>query len=144
MRKTVSLVLAICGTLLLLLIFGLGRFVYIHTAHQSFSSIAETGPQTTIHLAENDTEVPLNDDNQKTAIIKLLSEQTYTPYPHFFKPSQNKLTANRLTVTFENGNSISISTDGYVFINGNLRGIKGDGGRELYHELFILFYPTAA
>lgn len=144
MRKNVSLILAICGTLLLLLILGFGRLIYIHTAQQPFSSIAETGPQTTIKLAENDTEVPLNSEKQQAAIIDLLSQQTYTPYPHFIKPSKNKLTANRLTVTFENGNSIGLSTDGYVFVNGNLRGIKGDNGVELYHELFVLFYPTAA
>ena len=66
-------------------------------------------------------EVPQTDDNQKTAIIQLLSEQTYTAYPHFIKPSQNKLTANRLTVTFQNGNSIGVNTDGYVFVNGKLR-----------------------
>ena len=31
------------------------------------------------------------------------------------------LTANRLTVTFQNGNSIGVNTDGYVFVNGKLR-----------------------
>ena len=129
MRKTVSLVLAICGTLLLLLLFATGRLIYTHVYSQDFSDIAETGPQT--------------DDNQKTAIIQLLSEQTYTAYPHFIKPSQNKLTANRLTVTFQNGNSIGVNTDGYVFVNGKLRAIKSGDGRNLYHDLFVLFYPTA-
>ena len=118
MRKTVSLVLAICGTLLLLLLFATGRLIYTHVYSQDFSDIAETGPQSTITLTENDVEVPQTDDNQKTAIIQLLSEQTYTAYPHFIKPSQNKLTANRLTVTFQNGNSIGVNTDGYVFVNG--------------------------
>ena len=88
-------------------------------------------------------EVPQTDDNQKTAIIQLLSEQTYTAYPHFIKPSQNKLTANRLTVTFQNGNSIGVNTDGYVFVNGKLRAIKSGDGRNLYHDLFVLFYPTS-
>ena len=129
MRKTVSLMLAICGTLLLLLLFATGRLIYTHVYSQDFSDIAETGPQT--------------DDNQKTAIIQLLSEQTYTAYPHFIKPSQNKLTANRLTVTFQNGNSIGVNTDGYVFVNGKLRAIKSGDGRNLYHDLFVLFYPTA-
>ena len=123
MRKTVSLVLAICGTLLLLLLFATGRLIYTHVYSQDFSDIAETGP--------------------KTAIIQLLSEQTYTAYPHFIKPSQNKLTANRLTVTFQNGNSIGVNTDGYVFVNGKLRAIKSGDGRNLYHDLFVLFYPTA-
>ena len=132
MRKTVSLVLAICGTLLLLLLFATGRLIYTHVYSQDFSDIAETGPQSTITLTENDVEVPQTDDNQKTAIIQLLSEQTYTAYPHFIKPSQNKLTANRLTVTFQNGNSI-----------GKLRAIKSGDGRNLYHDLFVLFYPTA-
>ena len=88
MRKTVSLVLAICGTLLLLLLFATGRLIYTHVYSQDFSDIAETGPQSTITLTENDVEVPQTDDNQKTAIIQLLSEQTYTAYPHFIKPSQ--------------------------------------------------------
>ena len=144
MRKTVSFVLAVCGTLLLLLLFGIGRLIYVNVAHQSFSDIAQTGPETTLILTENDTEVPLPGDSQKAAIIELLSEQTYVPYPHLIKPSQNRLTANRLTVTFQNGNSIGVNTDGYVFINGKLRGIKGDRGQELYHKLFVLFYPTAA
>ena len=143
MRKTVSLVLAICRTLLLLLLFATGRLIYIHVYSQDFSDIAETGPQSTITLTENNVEVPQTDDNQKTAIIQLLSEQTYTAYPHFIKPSQNKLTANRLTVTFQNGNSIGVNTDGYVFVNGKLRAIKSGDGRNLYHELFVLFYPTA-
>ena len=100
MRKTVSLMLAICGTLLLLLLFATGRLIYTHVYSQDFSDIAETGPQSTITLTENDVEVPQTDDNQKTAIIQLLSEQTYTAYPHFIKPSQNKLTANRLTALY--------------------------------------------
>ena len=133
MRKTVSLVLAICGTLLLLLLFATGRLIYTHVYSQDFSDIAETGPQSTITLTENDVEVPQTDDNQKTAIIQLLSEQTYTAYP----------TANRLTVTFQNGNSIGVNTDGYVFVNGKLRAIKSGDGRNLYHDLFVLFYPTA-
>ena len=49
MRKTVSLVLAICGTLLLLLLFATGRLIYTHVYSQDFSDIAETGPQSTIH-----------------------------------------------------------------------------------------------
>ena len=67
MRKTVSLVLAICGTLLLLLLFATGRLIYTHVYSQDFSDIAETGPQSTITLTENDVEVPQTDDNQKTA-----------------------------------------------------------------------------
>ena len=121
MRKTVSLMLAICGTLLLLLLFATGRLINTNVYSQDFSDIAEPGPQSTIPLTENDVEVPQTADNQKTAIIQLLSEQTYTTYPHFIKPSQNKLTANRLTVTFQNGNSIGVNTDGYVFVNGKLR-----------------------
>ena len=58
MRKTVSLVLAICGTLLLLLLFATGRLIYTHVYSQDFSDIAETGPQSTITLTENDMEVP--------------------------------------------------------------------------------------
>ena len=126
MRKTVSLVLAICGTLLLLLLFATGRLIYTHVYSQDFSDIAETGPQSTITLTENDEEVPQTNDPQKPANIQLLREQTYTAYPHFIKPSQNKLTANRLTVTFQNGNSIGVNTDGYVFVIGKLRAIKPD------------------
>ena len=143
MRKTVALVFAICGTLLLLLLFATGRLIYINVYHQDFSDIAETGPQAVITLTENDVQVQQNGDAQKNAIIELLSRQTYTAYPHFINPSKNKLTANRLTVTFENGNSIGVNTDGYVFVNDKLRAIKGGGGRELYHDLFVLFYPSA-
>ena len=53
MRKTVSLVLAICGTLLLLLLFATGRLIYTHVYSQDFSDIAETGPQSTITLTES-------------------------------------------------------------------------------------------
>ena len=42
MRKTVSLVLAICGTLLLLLLFATGRLIYTHVYSQDFSDIAVT------------------------------------------------------------------------------------------------------
>ena len=48
-----------------------------------------------------------------------------------------------LTVTFQNGNSIGVNTDGYVSVNGKLRAIKSGDGRNLYHDLFVLFYPTA-
>ena len=42
MRKTVSLVLAICGTLLLLLLFATGRLIYTHVYSQDFSDIRFT------------------------------------------------------------------------------------------------------
>ena len=47
------------------------------------------------------------------------------------------------SVTFDNGSSISVNADGYVFVNGKLRAIKSGDGRNLYHDLFVLFYPTA-
>ena len=87
MRKTVSLVLAICGTLLLLLLFATGRLIYT-TFTARTSDIAETGPQSTITLTENDVEVPQTDDNQKTAIIQLLSEQTYTAIRTLSSPAR--------------------------------------------------------
>ncbi len=84
MRKTVSLVLAICGTLLLLLLFATGRLIYTHVYSQDFSDIAETGPQSTITPSPRMTwryRKPMT--TRKPLIIQLLSEQTYTAYPHF-------------------------------------------------------------
>ena len=61
-----------------------------------------------------------------------------------FKPGDDQLTASRLTVTFENGNAIGVSADGYVFVNGKLRDIEGSRGQEFYHLLYVLVYPNAA
>ena len=47
MRKTVSLVLAICGTLLLLLLFATGRLIYTHVYSQDF--FRHRGNRTAIH-----------------------------------------------------------------------------------------------
>ena len=52
-------------------------------------------------------------DGAQLAVDEHIAVRIYA-YPHFIKPSQNKLTANRLTVTFQNGNSIGVNTDGYV------------------------------
>ena len=60
MRKTVSLVLAICGTLLLSAAVRHRTFDLYPRLQPGLSDIAETGPQSTITLTENDVEVPAN------------------------------------------------------------------------------------
>ena len=97
MRKSTALGFALCGTLLVILLFIAGRMLYLKFYHQSFTDIA----------------------------------------------GDDKLTANRLTVTFENGSSISVNADGFVFVDGKLCDIEGGRGQEFYHKLYILFYPNA-
>ena len=128
MRKMTALGFAICGTLLLVLLFVAGRMLYINLYSQSYADIAGTGTPTTLSVTENDT---------------ALSPVTDKQYPHFFKPGSERLTANRITVTFENGNSIGVNADGYVFVNGELRDIEGRRGQEFYHKLYVLVYPNA-
>ena len=125
MRKSMALGFAICSTLLLILLFLAGRMLYIKFYHQSYADITDKTTQTVVTLTE------------------LLSGYTYTQYPNLFKPGKEKLTSNLLTVTFENGNSIGVNADGYVFINGELRDIEGSRGQEFYHKLYLLFYPNA-
>ena len=144
MRKSTTLGFALCGTLLVILLFIAGRMLYIKFYHQSFTDIAGKGVQASLMLSENDTSLPaVTDEKQIASYTDLLGGYTYTPYPHFFQPGDDKLTANRLTVTFENGSSISVNADGFVFVDGKLRGIEGGRGQEFYHKLYILFYPNA-
>lgn len=144
MRKTWTLGLAICGTLLVVLLFITGRMLYIKFYHQSYTDITDKTTQTTLVLSENQTELQtVTDPALLDSITSLLKGYTYTQYPHFFKPGADKLTANLLTVTFENGSSIGVNADGYVFVNGDLRDIEGSRGQEFYHKLYVLFYPNA-
>lgn len=144
MRKSTALGFALCGTLLAVLLFVTGRMLYIKYHTQSYDKIAGRGMHYELTLTENDTVLQtVTDEDQISAYAALLSSYTYTEYPHFFKPDGNQLTANRLTVTFENENSISVNADGYVFVNGKLRDIEGSRGQEFYHKLYILFYPNA-
>ncbi len=144
MRKMTALGFAICGTLLLVLLFVAGRMLYINLYSQSYADITGTGTPTTLSVTENDTALsPVTDPGQISDFTALLSSYTYKQYPHFFKPGSERLTANRITVTFENGNSIGVNADGYVFVNGELRDIEGSRGQEFYHKLYVLVYPNA-
>ena len=138
MRKSTALVFAVCGTLLLILLFIAGRTLYIKFYNQSFADIAGSTAPAVLTITENDTELPA------VTATALLGGYTYKQYPHFFKPDSSQLTANRITVTFENGNSIGVNADGYVFVNGELRDIEGSRGQEFYHLLYVLVYPNAA
>ena len=144
MRKFTALGFASCGTLLLILLFITGRMLYIKFYDQSFADIAGSGTPSSVTLPENSTEVQtVTDPAQIARYADLLASYTYVQYPHFFKPGDEQLTANRLTVTFVNGNSIGVNADGYVFVNGELRDIEGSRGQEFYHKLYLLFYPNA-
>ena len=145
MRKFTALGFAICGTLLLILLFIAGRMLYIKSYDQSFSDIAGNGTVASLVVTENSTELQtVTDPGQIQEFTSLLGSYTYTQYPHFFKPGNERLTANRITITFENGNSIGVNADGYVFVNGDLRDIEGSRGQEFYHKLYVLVYPNAA
>ncbi|MDY3619287.1 hypothetical protein [Agathobaculum sp.] len=144
MRKSTALAFALCGTLLLVLLFVAGRFLYINNHSQSLEKIAGKGVQESLLLVENDTELGAVDDPARVSdIIALLSGYTYTEYPKFFHPQEYELSASRLTVHFGNGHSIGVNADGYVFVNGKLRDIEGSRGKEFYHKLYLLFYPNA-
>lgn len=144
MRKATAFGLAICSTLLVVLLFITGRMLYIKLYDQSFSDIAGKSAQTELLLSENDTALPaVTDEKQIAAFTELLGGYTYVPYQKFFSPADEQLTANRLTVTFGNGASIGVNADGYIFVNGRLRAIEGGRGQELYHKLYVLFYPNA-
>ena len=144
MRKSWALGLAICCTLLVVLLFIAGRMLYIKFDHQSYADITDKTTQTSLILTENQTELAtVTDPDTVESITALLSSYTYTQYPHFFKPDTEQLTGNLLTVTFSNGNSIVVNVDGYVFVNGKLRDIEGSRGQEFYHKLYQLFYPNA-
>lgn len=145
MRKNTALGFAICGTLLLLLLAFFGRMIYINIHVQTFDQIAGRGIHHTLQLTENETSLlDVTEERRISEYVDLLDDYTYTEYPHLFQPQEEKLSANRLTVTFENGNSIGVDADGYIFVNGDLHGIEGDRGQELYHKLYLLFYPNAA
>lgn len=144
MRKTTALLFALCGTLLILLLCIAGRFLYINHHTQTLEKIAGKGVQDALVLSENETQLrTVSEAAQINELLALLSSYTYKEYPHFFQPRDNELTANRLTVTFQNGNSVSVSADGYIFVDGKLRDIEGGRGQEFYHKLYVLFYPSA-
>ena len=144
MKKSTGLLFALCGTLLFVLLFITGRMLFIKLHTQSLEQIAGRSIQHELVLTENDTVLPtVTDENAVSSFIDLLAAYTYTEYPHFFKPDTEKLSANRLTVTFENGHSIGVDADGYVFVSGKLRDIEDSRGQELYHKLYLLFHPNA-
>ncbi len=144
MRKFTALGFAVCGTLLIVLLFIAGRMLYIKFYDRSYLDIAET-PQTVLTLSDSSgNERTVDDPAQVADITALLESYTYVPYPRFFKPDEEKLTAVRLTVTFANGSSIAADADGHIFVDGTLRDVEGGRGQEFYHKLFLLFYPGAA
>ncbi len=145
LRRFTALGFAICGTLLILLLYITGRMIFMKVHVQSFEDIAGRAIQHELTLAENQTPLEsVTGEEQIAAYRELLGAYTYTEYQHFFKPSEEKLTANRLTVGFENGNSIGVDADGNVFVNGKLMDIEDGRGQELYHKLYVIFYPNAA
>jgi len=145
MRKTTAFGFAVCGTLLLLLLFFTGRMIYIQFHVQTFEQIAGRTIHHELALTENETPLPaVTKEEDINAFLELLGGYQYTEYPHLLKPGADRLTANRLTVTFENENSIGVDADGYIFVNHKLRGIEGNRGQELYHKLYLLFYPNTA
>lgn len=145
MRKSSALISALCGTFVIILLFAAGRMLFIKFYKQSFEDITDTASPQSISLSENDISLgTITDGEQLANYIDLLGSHTYVPYPHLIQPNANKLRANHLTVTFENGNSISVNADGYVFINDKLRDIKNGQGKTFYHDLYLLFYPNAA
>lgn len=145
MRKTSALAFALCGTLLLLLLFVAGRTLYIKNYQQTLEQVAGKGVQDMLELSENGVSVAtLTDRAQIDAILSMLGSYVYTEFPRFFRPSADEFSSNRLTVSFKNGRSISVDADGHIFLDGKLRDIKGSRGQEFYHKLYVLFYPTAA
>ena len=146
MRKFTALGFAICGTLLVVLLFIAGRMLYVHLYSQSFADIAETDTPAVAqhygkqHRAARQSPTPAGSARSP----RCSSSYTYKPYPHLFQPGKEQLTASRLTVTFENGNSIGVNADGYVFVGGKLRDIEGGRGQEFYQKLYVLVYPNAS
>ena len=51
MRKSTALGFALCGTLLVILLFIAGRMLYIKFYHQSFTDIAGKGVQASLMLS---------------------------------------------------------------------------------------------
>ena len=85
MRKSTALGFALCGTLLVILLFIAGRMLYIKFYHQSFTDIAGKGVQASLMLSENDTSLPaVTDEKQIASYTDLLGGYTYTPYPYLF------------------------------------------------------------
>lgn len=145
MRKPHTILFALCGTLLILLVLGGGRLLYINLHDQSFEDIAGSGAQLSLRLTENQIDIKtLTDEASIEPFVTLLSSYTYTEYPSLLPPSTDALTANRLTVIFENGASISVDADGNVFVNDKLRAIEEGSSKTLYHDLYALVYPNAA
>lgn len=144
MRKSTAFVFALCGTALLVLLFIAGRLIYINMHEQTLEQIAGSGVQSELRLAENDVPIAdLTERAQIDAVLTALGGYTYTEYPKLLHPSDRSLGGSTLTVTFDNESSIGVSADGFVFVDGKLRDVEGSRGKELYHKLYVLFYPNA-
>lgn len=143
MRKINALTFSLGATLLLILLFVIGRFGFIYFHHQSLEKIIGEEIPASIIFSENNIPIKTISDQAKIAeVITVLDEYTYTEYPHFFHPDENKLNANRLTVSISAA-SISVDANGFVFINNKLRDVEKSNGIALYRKLYSLFYPGA-
>ena len=76
MRKSTALGFALCGTLLVILLFIAGRMLYIKFYHQSFTDIAGKGVQASLMLSENDTSLPAVTDENRSLPIPTCSAAT--------------------------------------------------------------------
>ncbi|MDO5142571.1 MAG: hypothetical protein Q4D31_06080 [Eubacteriales bacterium] len=144
MRRKMTLGCALCSTLLLVLLAFAGRMLYVKFYDRSLADIAGKSAPAALTLTSGQYDRTIEDAQQIAAITDVLAACTYTPYPHLLRPSADELTAVRLTVGFPNGSSIGVDADGYVFVDGVLRAIDSGRGQELYHRLFVLFYPDTA
>ena len=92
MRKFTALGFAICGTLLLILLFIAGRMLYIKFYDQSFSDIAGNGTVASLVVTENSTELQtVTDPGQIQEFTSLLGSYTYTQYPPDREPHHHHL-----------------------------------------------------
>ena len=143
-RKSTALIAAICGTLVLLLLFFGGRMLFIQHHTESFDKLIAEDARTALVLRENGVDLrTLNTPEQTAPVLTLLGGYTYTEYPHFLRPDSDELRGNRLTVVFTDGDSIGVDADGYVLINGKVRDVQNSEGKALYQELYRIFYPNA-
>ena len=104
------------------------------------------GP-TAIITSDSASAVSVTEDGQydsKNEVAAYLTEYGHLPSNYITKKQAQALGWQSGSLEpYAPGCSIGVNTDGYVFVNGKLRAIKSGDGRNLYHELFVLFYPTA-
>lgn len=145
MRKASSLLPAALATLLLVIVVLGGRLLFVRLHAQTIAQLTDDERQFQLVLTENTTEIAtLTSDDAIAAVMNVLDDYTYVEYPALFAPAESRVQQNLLTVTFENGHSVSVNAGGFVFVNGKLRALKDcDNAQALYHALYQLFYPSA-